>query len=99
MSEHLHEHLLPCVMKQATGLDCLGCGMQRSFLALLEGDLAGSISLYPALLPMLALFALLGGHLIFKWKHGAALLQWWFIGTLGLAVTSWLYKVWPVLFN
>lgn len=36
-----------------TGQDCPGCGLQRSFMALIEGDIAGSIMYYPGLFPIL----------------------------------------------
>lgn len=35
-------HLLPCLFKSITGLSCPGCGIQRSFLLLLNGDIAAS---------------------------------------------------------
>lgn len=33
-----------CVLKQLTGFDCPGCGSQRAFAALLEGDVWGAVS-------------------------------------------------------
>ncbi len=42
--------LLACIFKQFTGLDCPGCGFQRSFLALLKGNLSLSYQLYPPML-------------------------------------------------
>ncbi|MCF7675674.1 MAG: DUF2752 domain-containing protein [Akkermansiaceae bacterium] len=35
--------LFPCPWRAATGLPCPGCGMTRSALSLLRGDLAGSL--------------------------------------------------------
>ena len=97
-TENLHNELLPCVWKQTTGIDCMGCGTQRSVLALLEGDLANSIVFFPALMPMIFMFAILTGHLIFKFRHGATLLKWWFIGTAGITLINWLGKaIWPLL--
>jgi hypothetical protein len=43
----LQDHLLPCPFKYLTGIDCPGCGFQRSVLALLKGHLQQSFSLYP----------------------------------------------------
>jgi hypothetical protein len=53
----LQDHLLPCPFKYVTGLDCPGCGFQRSVLALLQGDLHKSFLLYPAAIPLLLFFA------------------------------------------
>jgi hypothetical protein len=57
----LQNHLIPCPFKKLTGIDCPGCGFQRSIIALLKGDIHESIHLYPAAIPLLitALFVLL----------------------------------------
>jgi Protein of unknown function (DUF2752) len=55
----LEEHQLPCMFKSITHFDCPGCGMQRSCIALLKGDIAQSFKLYPALLPMILFFLFL----------------------------------------
>lgn len=49
----LQNFLIPCPFKKLTGLDCPGCGFQRSFLALLQGHLNESVKLYPATIPLL----------------------------------------------
>lgn len=48
--------MLPCFSKQIFGLDCPGCGLQRSVALLLKGDLTSSFLMYPGLFPMMALF-------------------------------------------
>jgi hypothetical protein len=53
----LQGHLLPCPFKYFTGIDCPGCGFQRSVIALLHGDLHGSFALYPPAIPLLLYFA------------------------------------------
>ena len=66
----LENNMLACPYKKYFGLDCLGCGMQRSFLALLKGNFVESFYLYPALVPMIFMFLFLIAHLIFKFKNG-----------------------------
>lgn len=46
--------LLPCFFKKFTGLDCPGCGFQRSVLELFKGNMLVSLSLYPATLLIIA---------------------------------------------
>jgi hypothetical protein len=53
----LQNHLLPCPFKYITGIDCPGCGFQRAVVALLQGDLHKSLSLYPAAIPLMLFFA------------------------------------------
>ena len=55
----LKDHLLPCPFKYFTGIDCPGCGFQRSVLALLQGNLLDSFKLYPPTIPLLLAFAYL----------------------------------------
>jgi hypothetical protein len=57
----LQNHLLACPFKKLTGVDCPGCGFQRSIIALIKGNISESIHLYPAAIPLLitALFVLL----------------------------------------
>ncbi len=49
----LQGHLLPCPFKYFTGIDCPGCGFQRSVVALMQGQLNTSLALYPATIPLL----------------------------------------------
>jgi len=67
----LQNHLIPCPFKKLTGIDCPGCGFQRSVIALLKGSLHQSLALYPATIPFIitALFVLLDGRFQFDRKH------------------------------
>jgi hypothetical protein len=49
----LHNYLLPCPFKYLTGIDCPGCGFQRSVLALMRGDIHQSFILYPPAIPLI----------------------------------------------
>jgi hypothetical protein len=53
----LQAHLIPCPFKYVTGIDCPGCGFQRSVIALVKGDMHQSFLLYPATIPLLLFFA------------------------------------------
>jgi hypothetical protein len=53
----LQNHLIPCPFKYLTGIDCPGCGFQRSVLALMQGNLHDSFALYPPAIPLLIFFA------------------------------------------
>lgn len=52
-SSWLQRLLLPCPFKTLTGIDCPGCGFQRSLLALFNGNWAESYHLYPPTIPLL----------------------------------------------
>ena len=84
----LESHLFLCPYKTYFDIDCMGCGMQRSFIALLKGNLSESFYLYPALIPLLLMLVFLPLHLVFKFKHGANLLKYFFILNIGIVVVS-----------
>lgn len=44
------DHLLTCSFKENFGVECLGCGTQRSFLALMKGDIIQSFIYNPGVL-------------------------------------------------
>lgn len=55
----LEQHLVPCLFKNFFHIECPGCGLQRSVLELLKGNVASSVGFYPALIPMLIYFTYL----------------------------------------
>lgn len=63
--------MITCSWKKTVGIDCPGCGFQRSFWDLLQGEFYDSIMLFPATIPLIATIILLLLHLKFKFRHGA----------------------------
>ncbi|HEX8514779.1 MAG TPA: DUF2752 domain-containing protein [Bacteroidia bacterium] len=90
----LEAHLLSCPYKALTGFDCPGCGMQRSFIELLKGNLTGSFMLYPALLPVIFTLLFTGLHLAFRFKKGAEVIKYSFLTTTAIIVTGYILKMW-----
>jgi|APGre2960657404_1045060.scaffolds.fasta_scaffold53525_2 hypothetical protein len=89
----LEAHQVPCVFKALTHFDCPGCGVQRSFVLLLKGDIAGSWSMYPALIPIILLFAILLLHVLFKIRNGANILKYMYISCTVIILVSYIYKL------
>jgi len=67
----LQNHLIPCPFKYLTGIDCPGCGFQRSVIALLKGNLHQSFILYPATIPFIltGLWVIFDSRFHFDTKH------------------------------
>ena len=57
MNHWLQNHLIPCPFKYLTGIDCPGCGFQRSVIELIQGNIKQSFILYPPAIPILLLLA------------------------------------------
>ncbi|OFY95158.1 MAG: hypothetical protein A3K10_14720 [Bacteroidetes bacterium RIFCSPLOWO2_12_FULL_31_6] len=89
----LEHHFLACPYKKYFDIDCMGCGMQRSFIALLKGNFMESFYFYPALLPIVLMMLFLLIHLIFKFKNGASMLKYLFIFNISIVIISYLIKI------
>jgi len=89
----LEQHQLPCIFKKLTHFDCPGCGLQRSFILVLHGNWWAGFKMYPALLPILFLFAFLILHLIIQFKRGAEILKFLYIFCTAFILVSYIYKI------
>ncbi len=74
-------------------MDCPGCGFQRSFFALLEGDLQRSFHLYPATVPLLLTFAIAVPANYFMKKEPSWLIKTLYLLTGFIVFGSYLYKM------
>lgn len=79
LGDYLKAHLFSCPYKKYFHVECPGCGFQRSFVELLEGNVLLSLKLYPALIPLLCVWLLAAFHLIFKFKNGAFIIKYLFL--------------------
>lgn len=85
--------MLTCGIKKLTGIDCPGCGIQRSFLKLIDGEFLESMELFPALLPLLILVVYTLLHLKFMFKNGHKVILGLFFSTVGLTIFNFTYKL------
>ncbi|MHA7059371.1 DUF2752 domain-containing protein [Aquimarina sp. M1] len=88
----LENNLLVCPTKNLIGIECFGCGLQRSFIFLLKGNFLNSIKMYPALIPMIIMFTYLVSHLYFNFKNGAAILKYFYLLNIILIVVNYIIK-------
>ena len=85
--------MLECSWKSHFGVECMGCGFQRSFVLLMEGNFWESIQLFPATIPILLVFLYTGGHLIFKYKNGARNIVILFSSSVALMLGSFIWSL------
>ncbi|WP_250149136.1 DUF2752 domain-containing protein [Flagellimonas sp. 389] len=64
------EFMLPCLNKQLFGVECPGCGVQRSLDLLLHGEFLAAFKMYPAIYFILILLLFLISNTFFKIKYG-----------------------------
>lgn len=60
--------MLPCLNKKLFGMECPGCGMQRSVGLLLEGEFTAAFQMFPAIFALIPLFVLILCSKVFRLK-------------------------------
>lgn len=78
--------MIPCLSKTLFGIECLGCGFQRSLLLLFKGDFAMAFQMYPAIYTCLLFFGTIGLHFFDKSKNYRKLL-------IGMTILNGLFMV------
>lgn len=92
MINWLENHLLECFFKSHFGIECPGCGAQRSFIALLKGHITESFQYHAALIPFIITIILLLIQLKIKHVNGGKWVMWAFILTSTLTVIQFIIK-------
>lgn len=85
--------MLPCFFVKYFHMECPGCGTQRAFAALVQGEIMQSVKLYPALLPYMFTLLLLSLQLLFKWRSGGLVVMYSFLISTAVMVVSYLTKL------
>lgn len=85
--------LLPCLNKQILGMECPGCGLQRSVLLLFEGDFGAAFLMYPAIYPLILLMSFLLADQFIKIKYSNTIIISLMITTVVLILTNFLLKL------
>lgn len=89
----LDRHMFTCPSVKYLHLQCPGCGLQRSILALLRGDIVASVQLYPALIPFLVLAVYTILHLRKNYPQGARNIRLMQVTVVGIVVVHYIYKI------
>lgn len=93
----LEDYMLPCLNKKLFGLDCLGCGIQRSFIHLINGEFTDAFYMYPAIytLILFAFFYII--NLKFKFKFSRKIIITFATINVLIIVTSYFIKMRHIL--
>lgn len=89
----IEQHQLPCPSKALFHMECPGCGMQRSFICLLKGDLWNSLQYHPATIPMIMLLLFVPLHLIFKFNKGGKIIVILQLTVAIITLAFYIYKI------
>ncbi|KPM31709.1 Membrane protein [Croceitalea dokdonensis DOKDO 023] len=89
----IQDYMLPCLSKQLFGLDCPGCGLQRSLVFLAKGEFKAAFDMYPAIYAILALAFFLVFDMLVKPKNGYPIKIFLSVVTVGSIVLSYILKM------
>src|SRR5690606_24401607 len=65
----IDSYMFPCVNKKLFGVECPGCGIQRSAALLWDGNFEGAFHMYPAIYTLIILLLFLFFNIFFKFKY------------------------------
>ncbi|MBF4986080.1 DUF2752 domain-containing protein [Nonlabens mediterrranea] len=85
--------MLPCMSKKMTGMDCPGCGIQRSISHIMKGELIDAFFMYPGIYPMFILFVFLTFDWFFKINHGEKIKLTLAVLTIGTILINYVIKL------
>lgn len=72
--QNLEEYMLPCLNKKIFGLDCMGCGMQRSVVLVAKGEFIEAFNMYPAIYTLLLLFGIIAFNTFKNFKYDSKII-------------------------
>lgn len=64
----VEDYMLPCLNKKMFGIDCPGCGMQRSAILISKGEFTEAFYMFPAIYTTVLLLVAVILHFIFNKK-------------------------------
>lgn len=89
----LKDYMLPCFSKQLFGMDCPGCGLQRSVLLLFNGEFFAAFKMYPAIYTLIALFGVIIINQVISIKYCSKLIIGLSISSVALILINFIFKL------
>ncbi|MBU3822363.1 DUF2752 domain-containing protein [Flavobacteriaceae bacterium XHP0103] len=65
----IEDYMLPCLNKKLFGIECMGCGLQRSISLILHGEFKEAFFMYPAVYTLIALFSVIAFSLFKSFRY------------------------------
>ena len=85
--------MLPCLNKKFFGFECMGCGMQRSLMALLQGHFVDAFFLYPGVYPLMGLGLSITFNYFFGFRNASKVISFFAILSVITIITSYIIKL------
>ena len=86
------KYMLSCFSKKIFGVDCPGCGIQRSVALILQGEFVAAFKMYPGIYTLILLFGFLLVNNFYTIKHSNKIIITLTISTVFLILTNYILK-------
>lgn len=84
--------MLPCFSKKIFGIDCPGCGIQRSVALIFQGEFVAAFQMYPAIYTLILLLGFLLVDNFYKIKFSNVVIITLTSTTVLLILTNYILK-------
>ena len=87
------DYMLPCLTKKFFGIECFGCGFQRSLVFLFQGEFMAAFYMYPAIYTLFMFAVFLIVNMFFKIKYEEKIKLILVVLNVVIIVTSYIIKI------
>ncbi|MEZ4797326.1 MAG: DUF2752 domain-containing protein [Flavobacteriaceae bacterium] len=87
------DYMLPCLTKKFFGIECFGCGFQRSAVLLFQGEFVAAFKMYPAIYTLLLFAGFLVTNMFFKFKNEERIKLILVVLNIVIIVTNYIIKI------
>jgi hypothetical protein len=89
----MEEYMIPCMNKKLFGVECMGCGTQRSLVLLFQGDFIGAFKMFPPIYTTIFLFFFIFLHFVDKSRNYQKIIISLAILNAIIMVVAYFYKL------
>ena len=89
----MEEYMVPCMNKSVFGIDCMGCGTQRSLALLLDGEFIEAFKMFPAIYTLLLFGLTITLHLLDKKRNYLTPIAFLAVANGVIMVVNYFYKI------
>ena len=88
----MEDFMLPCLNKKLFGVDCPGCGAQRSISLLFQGEIVEAFHMYPATFTIIPLLGFLLADNFYNIKYANKIIITLMVSSIVLILGNYLLK-------
>ncbi|WP_417360956.1 DUF2752 domain-containing protein [Galbibacter sp.] len=85
--------MIPCLNKTLLGMECPGCGLQRSLFLLGQGEFVAAFKMYPAIYPLLIFLIFIGLSTFRSFKYSNKIKMYLALLTIATIIISYINKL------